>query len=540
VYLVASVLLFGVPVLPHPAGTYLGKPSADSFLFLWSLGWWPHAVQHAVNPFLTKVVWAPAGYNLTWATAIPGPSLVLWPVTKAFGPAASYNVLSLLAPALSAWTGFILCRRITQRFWPSLVGGYVFGFSTYELGHLRGHPNLSLVFLVPVCVYLVLRRYDGSLSTPAFIGLFTLALVGQFSISIEVFATMTVFGLVAVVLALLLLSPAGRRRLLAASAWIGAAYILTAAVVSPYLYAMAAYPKPFRVVPVHLARASTDLANLVVPNALIGPGHGWFKEVSVHFARPLPVGGSYMGAILLAVMVALAWSARRTVVGKLVPALFLVIVVASLGPQLKVAGTTGVPMPWKLAMGLPLLHRALPGRFIMYAFLVLAVAVAAWVSLAVRVRWGRWLVAAAGALLLFPNLGPGRAAKAVPPPFFADGLYQRVLAPGELVVSSGIPIGRSMLFQAESDMYFRLPAGYFGSSPPGVAQRRMARALSAGRPPLFEPVQVRAFLQRNHVGAILVVTDRASRRAAWHRFFRFLHEAPARMGGVDVYQVNPA
>jgi hypothetical protein len=225
-------------------------------------------------------------------------------------------------------------------------------------------------------------------------------------------------------------------------------------------------------------------------------------------------------------------------VGRLLPAVFLVIVVASLGPQLKAAGTTGVPMPWKLALGLPLLHRALPGRFIMYAVLVLAIAVAVWVSLGGRFAWARWLVAAFGALLLFPNLGPAHLGRATPPPFFADGLYRRAVSPGDLVVSSGIPIGRSMLFQAESDMYFRLPSGYFGSSPPGVAQRRIARALCSGRPPLFAPRQVHAFLERNRVGAILVVADRASRRARWRRFLHFLHVSPTRVGGVDVYRLG--
>ena len=56
VYLLASGLLFGVRVLPHFATTYVGKPTADSFLFLWAFGWWPHALAHGLNPFLTKVV----------------------------------------------------------------------------------------------------------------------------------------------------------------------------------------------------------------------------------------------------------------------------------------------------------------------------------------------------------------------------------------------------------------------------------------------------------------------------------------------------
>ena len=537
VYSGAALLLFGLPVLGHFASRFVGRPTSDSYLFLWSLGWWPHAVGHALNPFFTKVVWAPTGYNLAWATTIPGPSLVLWPLTRAFGPAASYNLLALLSPALSAWTAFVLCRRVTQRFWPSLVGGYVFGFSTYELGHLRGHPNLSVVFLVPVCAYLLLRRFDGTLSTRAFVPLMALALVGEFSVSIEVFATMTLFGAVTLAIAMLLSSPAGRRRLLSTVGWLGVAYVVTGAVVSPYLYAMAAYPTPFRVVPVHFVRASTDLANLVIPNSVTALGNGSFRDIAVHFARPLPVGGSYIGIILLAVLLHFAWSARRTMVGKLLIATFLVILLFSLGPVLKLSGPTGVPMPWKLFMKLPLIHRALPGRFMMYGFLVLAVVVAIWVTVGGRLAWARWLVAAAGAVLLLPNLGLSFAAKAEPPPFFAEGLYRRVLSPGEMVVPSAIPVARSMLYQAETGMYFRIPAGYFGSSPPGVAQRRIARAVTTGHPPLFQAPMVRKFLVSKGVGAILVITGRPFRIEEWKRFLRFLHVRPVRLGGVTVYRL---
>ena len=37
-------------------------------------------------------------------------------------------------PAVSAWAAFLLCRHLAGRFWPSLIGGYLFGFSSYELG----------------------------------------------------------------------------------------------------------------------------------------------------------------------------------------------------------------------------------------------------------------------------------------------------------------------------------------------------------------------------------------------------------------------
>src|SRR5438309_700858 len=83
---------------------------------------------------------------------------------------------AILAPALAAWTAFLLARSLTGRFWLALVAGYLFGFSAYEIGQSRGHLHMTLVFLVPLCALLVVRRYAGQLRRAAFIALLAAAL----------------------------------------------------------------------------------------------------------------------------------------------------------------------------------------------------------------------------------------------------------------------------------------------------------------------------------------------------------------------------
>src|SRR5438094_407194 len=96
--------------------------------------------------------------------------------------------------ALAAFLLYTVCSIA-----PSLVGGYLFGFSTYELGQLSGHPNLALVALVPVAVLLVVRRMAGDLSPRRFVLLLTAVLVGQFLVSTEVALTLALFGGLALV-----------------------------------------------------------------------------------------------------------------------------------------------------------------------------------------------------------------------------------------------------------------------------------------------------------------------------------------------------
>src|SRR5206468_2342328 len=141
------------------------------------------------------------GFDVALATVMPGASVLLAPVTFTAGPLAAYNVGVIFSPALAAFFAFLLCRRITRRFWPAIVGGWLFGFSSYVLGQMVGHLFLSMVFLLPAIVHLVLRRLSGELSRRAFVALMVVCLVLQMSFSTEVLASLTVFGAVALMLA---------------------------------------------------------------------------------------------------------------------------------------------------------------------------------------------------------------------------------------------------------------------------------------------------------------------------------------------------
>ena len=89
-------------------------------------------------------------------------SLLLTPLTLAASPVASFNLLVILSLPLSGWAAFVLCRRITGRFWPAFAGGAVYGFSAFEMNHIfAGQLNLAVSFLLPIMAYMVVRWLDG-------------------------------------------------------------------------------------------------------------------------------------------------------------------------------------------------------------------------------------------------------------------------------------------------------------------------------------------------------------------------------------------
>jgi len=510
IYLGFSAWLFARAALPHFTTIYLGR-GIDQAFFVWCLVWWPYAIAHHLNPFVTQYIFAPTGFNLTWSTSIPLLSLAALPLTATVGPITTFNLLSVACPALAAWTAFLLCHRLTRRFGPSLMGGYIFGFSSYMLAQIfGGHLNLLAAFLIPLAVYLVLARLEGGIGRRAF-ALGALALVtAQFLISIEILATMTIFGALTLVAGWAMGEPGLRVRIADLAMPIFLAYLGMAIVVSPYLYYLFV---GFRPAPIYSPSwHSTDLLNFLIPTRTIalGAAIGLFGRVSAGFTSDIAEQAAYVGLSLLALAAWFIFERRRTLEARLLGLMLIVVAVATMGPRVHVAGESYFKLPWSLLHRAPLIDQALPLRFTVYLFLALAVIAARWLAAPDR---GTTSSAIVGALIfasLFPNPSvrvwaePESVAPA--PAFFLTGMYRRYLAPGEIVATLPYAWGEAdacMLWQALSGMYFRLAGGYPPLSPESFVRWPIVHSANQ-RATIPDPAdQWKAFAASHQVTAVL-------------------------------------
>jgi hypothetical protein len=105
VYLAAGV------VATWPAATYLTAghlPAVrDISGYVWDLWWTAHQVVHLGNPWFTRDMAAPAGIELGFDTTMPLAGLVMTPITLAFGPSASFSLLTIVLPGLLCY----VCHR---------------------------------------------------------------------------------------------------------------------------------------------------------------------------------------------------------------------------------------------------------------------------------------------------------------------------------------------------------------------------------------------------------------------------------------------
>ncbi len=533
-YLGISLLYFGVPILAHPGRGYIGH-GPDPEIFIWSLAWWPHAILHGENPFITHAVWAPVAVDLAWITSVPGLALALAPVTLLAGPTVAYNAAALLLPALAAWTAFLLCAHLTRSFWPSFAGGYLFGFSSYMLGQAEGHVHMTSVFPVPLIALALVRFVEGSIGGRRLALWLGLLLVVQISLSTEVFFTVTIGLLLALALAFAIV-PAARPRLRLAPLPIAGAYVLAAVLASPLLFYVLSDFEGTSINAPELYPA--DLLNLVVPTSFTGLNADWARAISDSYLGTTAENGAYLGVPLLAIIAWFAWERRGSAAARLVVTLIAVGVVAELGSVLHVGGAAYSPLPWKLVANLPAFDNVLPVRFSLYVALASSVTVALWAAASVPPLWARAALVCAAVLAILPHLWLGFwHVQPNRPTFFASGLYRSCLDRNEnVLVLPYATQSDAMLWQAEGRFYFRMAAGYLSPVvPDGVPHPASVRWLIDWRVPPGGGRAIVAFARAQ--GARSIVVD-GTHGEPWRTVLARTGLRPETVGGISLYRLD--
>jgi hypothetical protein len=531
-YLALAVAYLVPPIASAPEHRHIGGLFTDPQIFIWSFAWWPHAIGHGLNPFYTHAIWSPDGVNLAWATSVPGLAIPFTPATLVFGPTFAYNVACILMPALAAWTAFLLCRYLTGRALPSLVGGYLFGFSSYVLSAELSHIHTAAVFLLPLVALLVLRFLRGETSAPRFVVLLALALAWQTTLSTEVLFMLTLALAVSLAAAALLVPDvrAGLRRVLVP---LGAAYVLAGVLVSPFVYFVLSSsqktPNP------GASAFRGDLLEFVVPTRA-SLGGWWSSGVAVHYPANDIERGAYLGVPLLVV---LAWywvAQRRRSVARLLLVLFVVAALATLGSRLTVDGTSSVWLPWSLVAHRSVFENVMPVRFCLFCALVASVVVALWLSTGSRM-WARAALAALAVVAVVPNLSWGAWSRRPDvPALFTNGTYRECIPRGANVIVFPVgPRGDSMIWQADAHFWFRMAGGYIAPVvPPGFLEPAVQHVTTADRPSEVTAGAVRELARLK--SATLVVVD-ARQASTWAPILRPLGR-PQAVGGTLIYRLD--
>jgi len=518
------------PLVVHVSQAVLDQKSMDPNFYVWGLRWWPYAIGHALNPLYTHQIQAPVGHSLAWVTTAPPVVLLALPLTLIAGPLVAFNVLTIVAAPLAAWAAFVLCRRLTGQFWPALVGGTVFGFSAYEVNHgAAGQLNLIYSLLLPILAYLIIVWRDGAISTRTFVILAALTMAVQFYLMMEIFADLTAMLAVSLLVGFAIAGKDGRPAIARLAKSIGLAWGIAAVLAAPYVaYALTVKaPQPQQI-------TDMDVASLVIPRPERTFGIAWLTRAA--HAPNIISGACYVGIPLLLLAVLLAatrWSSKMV---RYLTILLAIVIVASLGPEVYLEGRRKGELPWAALFRLPLVRNAYPARLMLFAYLVLAVATALYLAgPARRVPWARWSLAVLVVVFIALDTAPLTISSYTNvPKFISSGQYQRQLSRGEIVVVVSEVGNAGMLWQSQSDFYWRLAGGYINAGLNNDTDLpRPVQALARATP--NRVARFEQFVRADHVGAILLD---AGHEPKWVGIFWRVGLHGHRLGNVIVYKTN--
>jgi hypothetical protein len=438
--------------------------SSDPYLFTWFLAWWPWAVMHHLDPLYTNLVWQPAGLHIAWTTCIPLLAFIAAPVTLAFSPAVAFNVLNVAAPVLSAGAAYLLCLRLTRNSWAALIGGYLFGFSSYEMAETLAHLNLDFCAALPLLVLVVLNRLEDRIGRMGFVVFAAILLAAEFYISAEVFATEIFFGGVAWLLALGLL-PGRRGDLWRLGVDAAAAAPFALLLTAPLLWPMLTGPRDIVTPRGWAFVSSAHFFNLLVPT----PATVLAFPAMQQFSRGIfgiPQADFSSGLPLLLILVLAARAGWQSELCRFAFYLLAIIFVASLGPQLWFGPVfTRIILPWFAVLQVPLLGAALPVRFALYSSLLVALIAAVWIAGgSPTFKWRRIGLGVLACAVLAPAPHPVTRLPALA--FFAPGEVQRILGPNaRLLLLRQEADDPSAFWQAAQGFGFAQSGGYLGFPP---------------------------------------------------------------------------
>ena len=437
--------------------------------FVWMLGWWKFAITHNINPLWTDYIWAGTGTSLSWiALLLPTYGILSFPFLYIFNPVEVANVILLLQPLLASLAAFALIIEITDSFSGSLIGGYIFGFSSYMTEEVvQSLPNNMTIFTIPLLALVIIKYVRGQISSKTLYFISALILIFQAGTFLEILLSMTIFLSTTLAISVIyyhnddsvITKLIGSMRILFLS------YITTAIVISPILYNM--------LVTNYYNGSKFGFFGISLISTIIPSKWNYFGYDQNLWNKSWNIGPwattAYIGIPLLLIVSYFIISEKYKNYN-ILKFILLIFSIYSIGRHFYVSPPVheirSAIMPWYVTKFIPIIKDAQPHRFFVYCDIIIAIIIALyWKTDEYALR--RNTIVAIACLSLLPTRHLlSQDINPLPKILMSHNLKLIIKKDQNVLIVSREFLSDAMRYQAEDKFYYKIAQG--NSEGPGT------------------------------------------------------------------------
>lgn len=149
-----ALVLLTAPLIRQFSSSFFSD-RGDGFQMVWNVWWVNKAVTELhCSPWYTYDLHYPHGTSLLAHTLHPYKGFLGVALLRFLSLVQTYNALIILSFVMGGVTAFWLARDVVRSWWPSLLTGFIFSFSSYHFAHATGHMQLVSLEWIPLFVLL--------------------------------------------------------------------------------------------------------------------------------------------------------------------------------------------------------------------------------------------------------------------------------------------------------------------------------------------------------------------------------------------------
>ena len=369
IYLLLACGMVYLPTAINLSSSYLGQ---GEVVFWGNYFWWfEFSIHNFINPLHNNFIFFPLGLYMTDGIL---PMLTFVPLSRLLGATASYNIYLLSTFALSGLSMFMLARKLSISYLPSLLSGIIFAFFPFHFGAAIGHLHTFSIMWIPFFVMTSLDFIDRPSARTAFMAALVFSFTALTSWTVAVmtalyFAIVLCFNwksfkfdfcvklLSLVCMSLLFMAPG--------------IYPLISEIVT------GEYTKPLE----DFITYSGDLLSFVTPSPLHPIWGTHFQSTHSKFSGNISENLMFVGFTVLLLAAIGTVISRKTILGRSTIFITLFFFILSLGPVLHIGGNFNftqshftVMLPGQLTMHLPIFNMIrVPSRYFIMVMLGLSI-----------------------------------------------------------------------------------------------------------------------------------------------------------------------